>query len=137
MNIGLIYVVLAQFMWAGEIIIVRRFFPTQNPIFISAITSLTATVFYLPSAIVFKQKISLNEWLILLVLGFISFFLAQILYITGIQKGGNIYTIVLATLTYYLFAVILGIIFLKEPLSLKTILGGLLMIIGFIIISFK
>lgn len=137
MNIGLIYVVLAQFMWASEIIIVRRFFPTQNPIFISAIAALTATVFYLPSAIVFKQKISLNEWLILLVLGFVSFFLAQILYITGIQKGGNIYTIILATLTYYLFAFILGAFFLKEPLSLKTILGGLLMIIGFIIISFK
>lgn len=137
MNIGLIYVILAQFLWASEIIIVRKFFPTQNSIFISAITSLASSVFYLPAIFIFKEKILIKDWSILFVLGFLSFFLAQVLYVTGIQKGGNIYTIILSTLTYYLFAVILGIIFLKEPISLRIIFGGLLMTVGLIIISIK
>jgi len=137
MNIGLIYIILAQFLWAGEIILVRRFFPDQNPILISTISSITGSLFYLPAFFLVKEKFSFKNWPILIILGFFSFFLAQILYITGIQKGGNIFIIIFTTLTYYLFAVAMGILLLKEPLTFKIIIGGLLMIIGFIIISIK
>lgn len=134
---GLIYIVIAQLFWATEIILIRKFFPTLNSLFLSAIGCVIGSLFYLPIIFINKVKLSLNEWIIIIVYSMTSWFLAQIFYVTGIQKGANAFSVSMATLTLPLFAVILGAIFLKEPFSLKAVLGGLLMIIGFIIISFK
>lgn len=135
MNLGLFYIIIAQFLWATELIIVRKFFPNLNSITLSAIGSIIGSIFYLPSLFVFKEKINSRDWLILFIYAFTSWFLAQIFYIRGIQKGINAFTITLTTLFFPFFAVVLASIFLKEALTLKIIIGGIIMTIGFLIIS--
>jgi len=132
---GLLYVIVAQFFWALELILIRKFFPTQNSIAISAITSLIASIFYLPAFIFVKQKFTPKDYVILVILGVTSWFLAQIFYVTGIQKGANAFVITLVTLLMPLMTFIMAAIFLHETLTPKIIVGGLIMMAGFLIIS--
>jgi len=135
MNIGLIHIIIAQLLWATELILIRKFFPTINSIFLSAIGSVIGSLFYLPTLFVFKEKVDLKGWLVLFIYAFTSWFLAQIFYISGIQKGTSAFAITLATLTMPFFTFILAAIFLKEALTIKVFIGGLVMIVGFLIIS--
>jgi len=135
MNIGLLYVVISQLLWATELILIRKFFPNVNSFFLSAVGSVIGSLFYLPSLFIFKEKFSPKSWIILFIYAFTSWFLAQIFYVSGIQKGANAFTVTLATLLMPLFTFVMAAIFLKEVLTIKTIIGGLIMIIGFLIIS--
>jgi drug/metabolite transporter (DMT)-like permease len=135
MNIGLIYVLIAEFFWAGELVLIRRFFPDINPIFLASAGSILGSLFYLPTFFIFKQKIPSGSWLILILYALISWFCAQIFFVTGVQKGLNAFTISLATLSLPFFAFILSTIFLKEPINIKMIVGGIIMTAGFLIIS--
>lgn len=138
--IGLIYVIIAQFFWATELILIRKFFPNVNSLFLSAIGSVIGSIFYLPILISSKTKLfsmSPKEILILVIYSLTSWFLAQIFYVTGIQKGTTAFAVTLSTLSMPIFAIIMGMIFLKEIITIKEILGGVLMIIGFLLISIK
>lgn len=137
MNIGLIYIVLSEFFWAGELLLVRKYFPNANPVFMTAMTSIVAAVFYLPTVFVYKQRFSLFEWLIIIVLGLFSFGVAQILYIKGIQNGPSAFSIAVATLTLPMLSALMSLIFFKEPITLRVIVGAGLMIVGFLIVSLK
>jgi len=109
----------------------------MNAFFLSAVGSVIGTMFYLPGLFIFREKVSAGNWIILIIYAVTSWFLAQIFYISGIQRGLNAFTVTLATLTLPVFAVIMGIIFLKETLTLRAIFGGILIVIGFLIISLK
>lgn len=138
--IGLIYVIIAQFFWATELILIRKFFPNVNSLFLSAIGSVIGSIFYLPILISSKTKLfsmSPKDILILVIYSLTSWFLAQIFYVTGIQKGTTAFAVTLSTLSMPIFAIIMGMIFLKEIITIKEILGGVLMIIGFLLISIK
>ena len=137
MNTGLIYIVIAEFFWALELILIRKYFPTQSSILIAGLTSIIASLFYLPTFLFAKEKITTGNWLILFILGLTSFFLAQIFYVKGIQEGPSAFTIALATLTMPLLALIMATIFFKESISTSVLVGGALMIVAFLIISFK
>lgn len=137
MNTGLIYIVLAQLFWSTEMILIRKFFPDVNSLFLSAIGSVIGSIFYLPVLFAVKQQVSLKNWIILIIYAFTSWFLAQIFYVSGIQKGLSTFSISLATLTLPIFSIILGAIFLKEALTLRVVIGGVFMIAGFLIISLK
>lgn len=137
MDIGLVYIVFAQLLWSTELILVRKFFPDMNPFFLSAIGSVIGTIFYLPGFFFFKEKVSGGNWVVLLIYAITSWFLAQIFFIAGVQRGLNAFTVTLATLTLPVFSVIMGMIFLKETLTLKAVFGGILIVIGFLVISLK
>lgn len=137
MNTGLLYVVLAEFFWAAELILVRKFFPTENSIFVAGMTSIIATILYIPTFYFSKIKFNQGNWVVLLILGLTSFFLAQIFYVKGIQNGPSAFSLALATLTMPLFAVIMGLIFFKETITVPVIVGGILMIAGFCLISIR
>jgi len=53
---GLLFIVIANFFWATELILVKKFFPTQNTFIVSALTCIIASFFYIPTFIVYKQK---------------------------------------------------------------------------------
>ncbi len=135
MNSGLIYIVLAEFFWAGELLMVRKFFPNANPLFMTAMTAISAAVFYSPAIFIYKQKFTLPEWIMVALLGIFSFGIAQTLYVKGIQTGPSSFSIALATLTLPLISVIMSLIFFKEPITSKIVIGSLLMIAGFLFIS--
>lgn len=132
---GVFLIIIANFFWATELVLIRKFFPTQNSFVVSAITCLMASLFYAPAFFIFKQKFELRDWIVLAILGFTSWFLAQLFYVTGIQKTPNAIVATLATLTMPLCATILGIIFLKEPLTVKAVIGGAFMVAGFLVMS--
>ncbi len=132
---GLLFIIIANFCWATELILIRKFFPTQNPFVISAITCVMASVFYAPAFFMYKQKFELKDWGILAVLGFTSWFLAQLFYVAGVQKSPNAIYATLATLTMPFFALIMGILFLKEVFTIKAVIGGGFMLIGFLVLS--
>lgn len=135
MNIGIIYILIAQLLWATELILIRKFFPTMNSFFLSAVGSVIGSLFYLPTLFIFKEKVTPKHWLILFIYAVTSWFLAQIFYVSGIQRGTSAYAITLATLTMPLFTFILAAIFLKEALTFKVIIGGIIMMAGFLVIS--
>lgn len=138
--IGLIYIIIAQFFWATELILIRKFFPNVDSLFLSAIGSIIGSIFYLPIIFVSKTKLSSmssKEIIILLIYSVTSWFLAQIFYVSGIQKGTTAFAVTLSTLSMPFFAIIMGTIFLKEAITIKAVLGGLLMIFGFLLVSIK
>ncbi len=133
--IGLLYVIIAEFLWGWEFILIRKFFPNQNPVFISAVTSLIGSAFYLPAFVFLRQKLTVTEWIVLVVLGVSSWFLAQVFYVSGIQKGTSAFALAMASLTLPLTAGFLGRIILKEPMTWRMIIGGGTMMVGFVILS--
>ncbi len=133
---GIVYVIIANFFWATELVLVRKFFPTQNPFIVSATTCIIASSFYLPMLFIYKQRFELKDWIVLGILGFTSWFLAQLFYVTGIQKSPNAIIATLATLTMPFFALLMSVIFLHEAFTLKAIIGGMFMLAGFLILSF-
>lgn len=135
MDIGLVYIIIAQFFWATELILIRKFFPHINSFFLSAIGSVIGSLFYLPTFLVVREKIPLKGWGILFVYALTSWFLAQVFYVTGIQKGTSAFAVTLATLMMPLMTFIMAAIFLKEAITLKVMMGGIIMIAGFLIIS--
>jgi len=135
--VGLIYVIIAQSLWALELILVRKFFPTQNAIFMAAMTSIIGSIFYLPFIFVIKQKFTSVEWIVLIILGLTAWFMAQVMYVKGIQLSQNAYLASVVTLTMPLLAAIMSILVLKEPITLKMVIGGVFMGIGFLIVSLR
>ncbi len=136
MDIGLISLIIAELPWATEIVFIRKFFPTANSLFLAAVGSIIGSLFYLPILFTAKVKFSSNNWIIIIIYAFTSWFLAQLFYVSGIQKSSNSIAVTFAVLSLPLFTLILSAFFLKEVLTLKAIIGGLIMIIGFLVISF-
>lgn len=132
---GLALVIIANFFWALELILIRKFFPTQNSFVVSAITCVLASIFYAPAFIFYKQHFTMKDWIVLGVLAFTSWFLAQLFYVTGIQKSQSAILTTLATLTMPLCALVMSVVFLKEEFTPKAIIGGICMIAGFLIVS--
>lgn len=135
MDVGLIYIIIAEILWAGEIITIRKFFPNANPFFVAGIGSIIGSLFYAPVVFATKQKLSMNNWIVMIVYALLSWFLAQMFYVSGIMKSNNSVAITFATLTLPLSTFLLSAIFLKEPVTPKIIFGGAIMIVGFLIIS--
>jgi transporter family protein len=135
MDIGLIYIIIAELFWATEIIIIRKYFPTVNSFFLAAIGSIIGSLFYVPVLLANKQKLSFNNWIIVIIYALTTWFLAQMFYVLGIQKSNNSMGITFSVLSLSLFTLIFSWIFLKEIITLKSIIGGIVMIVGFLIIS--
>lgn len=135
--IGLIYVIIAQSLWALELILVRKFFPTQNPILMAAMTSIIGSAFYAPFIFIYKQKFTSVEWIVIIVLALTAWFLAQVFYVKGIQMSTNAYLASVVTLTMPLLAAIMSIVLLKETITVRMIIGGIIMATGFLVISLR
>jgi drug/metabolite transporter (DMT)-like permease len=135
--IGLILVIIAQSFWALELILVRKFFPTQNPIFMAATTSIISSIFYAPFVFIYKKKFTTVGWVVIVVLALFSWFLAQVFFVKGIQMSTNAYLASVVTLVMPLLAAIMSIFLLKEPITLRMIVGGIIMAAGFLVITVK
>lgn len=133
--IGLIYILIAQFLWATEFILIRRFFSHHNTFFIMAAASIVGSLFYLPSLFLIKQKVTWQEILLLIIYGLTSWYLAQVSYAKGIQIANSAFAAALITLMMPMFTLILSFIFLKETITLKVVIGGIFMMLGFLLVS--
>ena len=102
-----------------------------------AVASVVSAIFYLPSLFLIKQKVTSQEIVIMVIYGFTSWYLAQMVYAKGIQISHNTFAAATVTLSLPLFTLVLSYFFLKEIVSIRIIFGAVLMMAGFILLSAK
>lgn len=132
---AIVYVIIADLLWAGEIIFTKKFFSGRSPVLVAAFASFFATLFYLPTLLVVKEKISLRDIVLFIIMGIFIYVIPQILYVKGIQENKSAIATSLASLTIPIFTSFFSILILKEAISLKLIIGSSIVAFGFIIVS--
>jgi len=132
---GILYVILADLLWAGEIIFTKKFFSGRSPVLVAAFASFSATLFYLPTLLVVREKITTRDLILFAIMGVFVYVIPQIAYVKGIQETKSAVAISLASLTLPIFASLFSILILKETISLKLVLGSILVAVGFVIVS--
>jgi drug/metabolite transporter (DMT)-like permease len=132
---AILYVIIADILWAGEIIFTKKFFVGRNPVIVAAFASFCATLFYLPTLALVKEKITFRDMILFAIMGIFVYVIPQILYVKGIQEAKSAVAVSLASLSIPIFTALFSIFILKEAITLKLIIGSLLVTAGFIIVS--
>src|SRR3989304_7756893 len=134
--VGLFLIILAQVGYALGGFVIRKYLGNYHPLFVSAVMAITSILIFLPILIFFFKSelggLTFKTSLPFILAGILWLVIAEILYVTGLQKSPSLALASLMTLFFPLFSTILGIVFLKEALTVKTIIAGILMIAGFI-----
>lgn len=111
---------------------------TVNPLFLTAAMALIGVIFLIPILVYFWPQIKLfdNQKLIWLILaGLLWIALGEILFVVGLSKATLVNASLLA-LTFPLFAILIGAIFLKEVIGVKFIIASVLMVAGYLLLVF-
>ena len=132
---AILYVIIADILWAGEIIFTKKFFMGRNPVIVAAFASFCGSLFYLPALLTVKEKITLRDIGLFAIMGIFVYVVPQILYVKGIQENKSAIATSLASLTIPIFTAIFSIYVLKEAVTIKLIMGSLLVAAGFVIVS--
>lgn len=132
---AILYVIIADILWAGEIIFTKKFFSNRSPVLVAAFASFFATLFYIPTLVMVKEKISTKDIILFIIMGIFVYVVPQILYVKGIQENKSAIATSLASLTIPIFTSIFSIIVLKEAASLKLIIGSIIVAVGFVVVS--
>lgn len=123
------------FAYAVLVIVIRKLAPTFNPIVMAFFQNLLIG-FLISPFIKFPENIFSSLWAFL-IMGIIHSTIAPILYFRGMKEVKANKAAILGYLEP-VCAILLGIIFLGELISFKTIIGGLLIILsGYITIKSK
>lgn len=135
MSIGM--VILAAMGYSYAVIMVTSNLPTVDGIAINGLAMAITTIFWTPFAIVqWPSSISVNSTLALLALGVFSTAFAFILFFKVMAEIGP----ARGSLVTYLntaIAVVLGVIILKEPLTVGIVVGLPLVLVGSYLASRK
>jgi drug/metabolite transporter (DMT)-like permease len=132
---SILYIIIADILWAGEIIFTKKFFTGRSPVLVAAFASFFATLFYIPTLVMVKEKITPRDIILFIIMGIFVYVIPQIFYVKGIQETKSAIAISLASLTIPIFTSLFSIFILKEVVTLKLIIGSTLVAIGFIIVS--
>jgi len=132
---GILYVIIADILWAGEIIFTKKFFNGRSPVLVAAFASFFATLFYLPTLVMVKEKISPRDIMLFIIMGIFVYVIPQILYVKGIQETKSAIAISLASLTIPIFTSLFSVFVLKETVSMKLVFGSMLVSVGFLTVS--
>jgi drug/metabolite transporter (DMT)-like permease len=135
---GLILIICAQIAYAFGGMLIRKYLSNYNPLLVSSLMAVISGLIFLPILFLgFKNTIGSftfkNIWPFIIT-AFVWLCVAEFLYIYGFQKAPSLTLASLMTLFYPLFSAILGIIFFHEAFTWKTIMAGILMTGGFILL---
>ena len=127
--LGVLFALLASLSYAAFIILSKKTLAQADSPSLAFWMYLTSAIILLPSIIGSPFNVTLDSWLLLLLLGGINTGLAVTLYLEGLK---TIKTQKAVVLTYLepLFAVLLGAIFLAQEPTFFMIAGGSLILIG-------
>ena len=134
-TMGILYVILADILWAGEIIFTKKFFSNRNPVLVAAFASFAASLFYLPTLLTVKEKVTSRDFVLFAIMGILVYVVPQIAYVKGIQETKSAVAASLASLTIPIFTALFSVFILKEPISAKLIIGSILVAAGFVVVS--
>lgn len=132
---GILYVIIADILWAGEIIFTKKFFSNRSPVLVAAFASFFGALFYIPTLVMVKEKISSRDIVLFIIMGIFVYVIPQICYVKGIQETKSAIAASLVSLTIPIFTSFFSVFILKETLSLKLIVGSILVASGFIVVS--
>ncbi|MCX6732440.1 MAG: DMT family transporter [Candidatus Roizmanbacteria bacterium] len=132
---GIVYVIIADILWAGEIIFTKKFFSNRSPVLVAAFASFFGALFYIPTLVMVKEKISSRDIVLFIIMGVFVYVIPQICYVKGIQETKSAIAASLVSLTIPIFTSFFSVFILKETISLKLILGSILVASGFIVVS--
>lgn len=135
--IGLLFVILAQVAYAVQAFAIRRYFAAYNPLLVTALLTVISAIFFFPIFFLFKSEwggLDFKKLVPFIVVGVVSLTIGEIFLIWGFQKAPSSAAASLMAFFYPLFVTILGIFFLKEPLTIRTVIAGILMFLGFAIL---
>jgi len=124
----------AALFWSLSVAILKIFMENLDPL-VTNIVRLPAIIlllwiFYPQRNEVFRVKrYNRNSLLIIAVGGIIGMGIGGILFLIGVKNAGAAKTTVLTSLSPF-FAIIFSLLFLKEKVTLRIILGSILSIIG-------
>lgn len=137
--IGLLIIILAQVFYAIGGLVIRKYLGGYPPLMVNGIMVMVSFIVFLPVLLIsYKAEVTtLNLKLVIpfIVAGLLWLVIAETLYVIGFQKAPSLTLASMMTLFYPLFSTILGIIFLKEVITIKTVIASLLMIGGFVLLS--
>ena len=132
---GIVYVIIADILWAGEIIFTKKFFNNRSPVLVAAFASFFGALFYLPTLVMVREKITFRDIILFIIMGIFVYVIPQIFYVKGIQETKSAIAVSLVSLTVPIFTSFFSIYILKEAVSLKLIVGSILVAAGFIVVS--
>ena len=137
---GLILIIFAQVAYAFGGVLIRKYLSDYNPLLVSSLMAFISGLIFLPVLFLgFRNTVSsftFKNIYPFIVTAIVWLVIAEVLYIYGFQKAPSLTLASLMTLFYPLFSAILGIIFFHEILTWKTILAGILMTSGFVLLAF-
>lgn len=137
---GLILIIFAQIAYAFGGVLIRKYLSGYNPLLVSSLMAVISGLIFLPILFLgFKNDISNFTFKTIwpfIITSIVWLVIAEFLYIYGFQKAPSLTLASLMTLFYPLFSTILGIIIFHEVLTWKTILAGILMFGGFLLLAF-
>ena len=132
---SILYVIIADILWAGEIIFTKKFFEGRSPVLVAAFASFFATLIYLPILTTVKEKITPRDIVLFIIMGLFVYVIPQIFYVKGIQETKSAIAVSLASLSIPIFTALFSIFILKEVVTLKLVIGSIFVAVGFIIVS--
>ncbi len=137
--IGLLIIVLAQVFYAVGGLVIRKYLGGYPPLMVNGIMVVVSFLIFLPVLLTsYKSEVTgLNLKLVIpfVVAGLLWLVIAETLYVIGFQKAPSLTLASMMTLFYPLFSTVLGIIFLKEVLTVKTVVASILMMSGFVLLA--
>lgn len=129
---------LTAVIWATAVILFKKSGDSVHPIGLNLFKNLLAVMLFVPTILLFGEKLlypaPLNDYLLLLGSGALGIGLADTLYFQCLNRVGAGMTAIIACL-YSPFVIGLSVIWLDESLSLVQLLGVGLIIAGVIVAS--
>lgn len=129
---GWVYALLAVICWGFEAIIVKAAGDGVDPLTGTGIGCLTAGILfllYLAGTGRISGQVLNKSGLLYGLAGIVSFAIGHYLYYTAINKSGAALSASLVS-TYPLLTVLMAALFLGEPLTIRSGVGTLLIVIG-------
>lgn len=123
--------VLATISYAAAAILARKKLADVDPGALAAGSQLGATLVLLPPVLWFWPSLtpSLSSWAAALALGVICTGLAYLLYFRLLARTGPV-NAASVTLLVPIFATVWGALFLSEPITMRLIVGGAIVLLG-------
>lgn len=135
--LGQSVLVASGFSWAVFIVLMKRLLDTHGIVDVSmAVVAETALILSPLLAFYPSAGIALEGWAGILYLGVVCTALALFVYLAGLRRVGATTSSILLT-AEVLFAIILSILFLSEQITAPLLLGGLLVLLAIILVSWN
>lgn len=136
---GILLLILSQLMWAVATVIGKKLLTQTSPLLFTAIVLLLSGLMFLPIIFFFDFNKEIKPFLtgnIVLIIIYTLFWLVlgELLFNAGLSRlSPTVAALLMFTLP--LFTALISIIFLKEPLTLRLIIGAILILSGVFVIS--